>query len=55
MLGVLKATLHDEIGWTEIGYSNIVFWFQCAYFVALAAVHFLSPRLTRADQRQLER
>ncbi|MEO8375015.1 MAG: MFS transporter [Sphingomonas bacterium] len=31
MLGVLKGTLHDEIGWTEISYSNIVACFQLAY------------------------
>jgi len=31
MLGVLKGTLHDEIGWTEISYSSIVACFQLAY------------------------
>ncbi len=31
MLGVLKGTLHDEIGWTEISYSHIVACFQLAY------------------------
>jgi len=38
----------DKVG----TYTPIFIVAGCAYFVALAAVHFLSPRLTRADQRQ---
>jgi len=36
-------------------YTPIFIVAGCAYFVALAAVHFLSPHLTRADQRQIVR
>lgn len=31
MLGVLKPTLSAELGWSEVDYSNVVFWFQAAY------------------------
>src|SRR5690242_1151347 len=31
VIGVLKPTLQKELGWSEIDYSNIVFWFQVAY------------------------
>jgi ACS family hexuronate transporter-like MFS transporter len=31
VLGLLKPTLQVQFGWTEIGYSNIVFAFQLAY------------------------
>ena len=31
VLSVLKPTLQKEYGWSEIGYGNIVFWFQAAY------------------------
>jgi ACS family hexuronate transporter-like MFS transporter len=33
MLGVLKPTLQDELGWSEIDYANVVFWFQTAYAI----------------------
>ena len=33
MIGVLKPTLSAEFGWTESDFSNIVFWFQCAYAI----------------------
>ncbi len=33
VLSVLKPTLQAEYGWTETGYSDIVFWFQAAYGV----------------------
>ena len=33
MLGVLKPTLSEEMGWTETQYADIVFWFQTAYAV----------------------
>src|SRR5690348_16808442 len=33
MLGVLKPTLQHELGWNEIEYADIVFWFQAAYAV----------------------
>lgn len=31
VIGLLKPTLQHELGWNEIDYSNIVFWFQVAY------------------------
>ena len=33
MLGVLKPTLSDELGWSEVDFANIVFWFQTAYAI----------------------
>jgi len=30
-LSVLKPTLQHAYGWTEIGYGDVVFWFQAAY------------------------
>lgn len=33
MIGVLKPTLQQEMGWTEGDFANIVFWFQVAYAV----------------------
>src|SRR6202007_506129 len=33
MLGVLKPTLQHELGWNELQYADIVFWFQAAYAV----------------------
>src|ERR1051325_205266 len=31
VIGVLKPTLQQELGWSEIDYSNIVFAFQMTY------------------------
>jgi len=33
MIGVLKPTLMADLGWSEIDYANIVFWFQTAYAI----------------------
>ena len=33
MLGLFKADLEHQFGWTEEGYAGMVFWFQCAYAV----------------------
>lgn len=33
MIGVLKPTLKDEFGWSEIDFANIIFWFQLAYAI----------------------
>ncbi|HEY7091416.1 MAG TPA: MFS transporter, partial [Tepidisphaeraceae bacterium] len=41
IIGVLKPTLKHELGWNEIDYSNIVFWFQLAY----AGGYLLAGRL----------
>lgn len=36
-LGLLKADLTAEFGWSETDYADLVFWFQCAYAVAYLA------------------
>lgn len=33
VIAILKPTLRSELGWDEIAYSNVVFWFQAAYAV----------------------
>lgn len=33
MLGVLKPTLSHDLGWNEVDYANVVFWFQTAYAI----------------------
>ena len=33
MIGVLKPTLMADLGWSEVDYANIVFWFQTAYAI----------------------
>jgi ACS family hexuronate transporter-like MFS transporter len=38
VIGILKPTLEKEFGWSEIDYSNIVFWFQTAYAAGLLLV-----------------
>ncbi|MES3152193.1 MFS transporter [Sphingomonas faeni] len=37
VIGILKPTLQSELGWTEIDYGMIVFWFQAAYAIGLLA------------------
>jgi ACS family hexuronate transporter-like MFS transporter len=49
IIGILKPTLEQELGWSEIDYGNIVFWFQAAYGLGLLACGPLIDRLgTRA-------
>jgi len=36
-LGLLKADLTKEFGWTETNYADLVFWFQAAYAIAYLA------------------
>jgi ACS family hexuronate transporter-like MFS transporter len=31
VLSVLKPTLQHDYGWSELGYGDVVFWFQAAY------------------------
>ena len=38
VIGILKPTLQTEIGWTEVGYSWVVFSFQAAYAIGLLGV-----------------
>ncbi len=45
VIGLLKPTLQRELGWSEIDYSNIVFWFQTAYAVGLLFLGRLIDRL----------
>ncbi|GGE90296.1 MFS transporter [Sphingomonas prati] len=37
VIGILKPLLQTELGWTEVDYSMIVFWFQAAYGIGLLA------------------
>ncbi len=41
LVGVLKPTLQKELGWNEIDFSNVIFWFQVAY----AAGYLFAGRL----------
>src|SRR5690349_1450849 len=45
VLSILKPTLQTEIGWSEEGYSWIVFAFQTAYAVGLLVVGGLMDRI----------
>jgi MFS transporter, ACS family, hexuronate transporter len=45
ILGVLKSTLMDELAWSEIDYSNIVFGFAAAYAIGYAAGGWLMDRI----------
>jgi ACS family hexuronate transporter-like MFS transporter len=33
MIGLLKPTISTELGWDEMTYADIVFWFQAAYAI----------------------
>ena len=45
VIGLLKPTLQLQFGWTEVGYSNIVFAFQLAYGGGLLFIGKLIDRL----------
>lgn len=45
MIGLLKPTLQGEFGFDEIGYGNIVFWFQAAYAVGYLSFGAIIDRL----------
>jgi ACS family hexuronate transporter-like MFS transporter len=45
IIGILKPTLENELGWSEIDYGNIVFWFQAAYALGLLACGPLIDRV----------
>ncbi len=45
VIGILKPTLQRELGWSEINYGDIVFWFQVAYAIGLLFVGRLIDRL----------
>src|SRR5512135_2306212 len=38
VIGLLKPTLQAELGWSEIDYGNIVFYFQLAYAIGLVTI-----------------
>lgn len=37
VIGILKPTLQGELGWSEVDYGMIVFWFQAAYAIGMLA------------------
>jgi ACS family hexuronate transporter-like MFS transporter len=45
VIGILKTTIHDEIGWSEVDYSWVIFWFQAAYAIGLLGVGRLIDRI----------
>ncbi|HEY6816258.1 MAG TPA: MFS transporter [Croceibacterium sp.] len=45
VLGVLKPVIEDDLGWSEIDYSNIVLAFQASYAVGLLVVGRLLDRV----------
>ena len=45
VIGMLKRTLQQEFGWTEIDYADIVFAFQLAYAIGLAIAGRLVDKL----------
>jgi MFS transporter, ACS family, hexuronate transporter len=45
VIGILKPTLQQQFGWTEIDYADIVFSFQLAYAIGLLVAGRLIDRL----------
>jgi len=45
VIGILKTTIHDEIGWSEVDYSWVVFAFQAAYAIGLLGIGRLIDRI----------
>ena len=45
VIGILKTTIHDDIGWSEVDYSWVVFSFQGAYAIGLLGVGRLIDRI----------
>src|SRR3712207_9332140 len=45
VIGILKPTLQAEIGFSEIEYSWIVFYFQCAYAIGLLVVGWVMDKI----------
>ncbi len=45
VIGILKPTLQAEIGFSEIEYSWIVFYFQCAYAIGLLGVGWVMDKI----------
>ena len=45
VIGILKPTLQAEIGFSEVDYSWIVFYFQCAYAIGLLGVGWVMDKI----------
>jgi ACS family hexuronate transporter-like MFS transporter len=45
VIGILKPTLQQEFGWSELDYADIVFAFQLAYAIGLALAGRLMDKL----------
>ena len=45
VIGILKPTLQAEIGFSEVEYSWIVFYFQCAYAIGLLGVGWVMDKI----------
>ncbi len=45
VIGLLKPTLQAQLGWTDIGYGNIIFAFTLAYGIGSLVVGKLIDRL----------
>jgi len=45
VIGILKPNLKAGLGWDEIAYSNVVFWFQAAYALGFIVMGRLMDRL----------
>jgi MFS transporter, ACS family, hexuronate transporter len=45
MIGLLKPMLQHDLGWSERGYGDIVFWFQAAYAVGYVSFGRLIDRV----------
>jgi ACS family hexuronate transporter-like MFS transporter len=45
VIGLLKPTLQQEFGWSELDYGNIVKSFQIAYMIGMAASGWLMDRV----------
>jgi ACS family hexuronate transporter-like MFS transporter len=45
VLSVLKPTLQRQYGWSEIGYGDVVFWFQAAYGIGYIVFGRLLDRI----------
>lgn len=45
IIGVLKPVLQEQFHWSEIDYSNIVFWFQTAYAAGYAGAGWIMDKV----------
>ena len=45
VIGILKNSLQNQFGWSEIDYSNLVLAFQAAYAIGMVVVGRLIDRL----------